>query len=126
MDPIRADADSDPTPIEKLFENAEAYARTSLKLNRLKAIDKTAGVSSSLAVCIALLLAIGLFTLVVNIGIALWIGEVQGKLYHGFFIVGAFYLLAAILLYVFRDKWIKDPLNNFIIGQLLKEKDKTA
>ena len=56
-----------------------------------------------------------------NIGLALWIGEVLGYSYCGFFVVAAFYLLLALLIYWFRNQWIKNPVSNFIISQSLKK-----
>ena len=75
------------TPIEALFEKAEDYSKTTLELFKLNAIDKTAEIVSSLAVRLAILLAVVLFVLVLNIGVALWIGELLGKTYYGFFVV---------------------------------------
>jgi len=61
-----------------------------------------------------------LFVLVFNIGIALWLGELLGKSYYGFFIVAAFYLIAAIVLHFFLLRWIKKPMSDLIISQALQ------
>jgi ABC-type transport system involved in cytochrome bd biosynthesis fused ATPase/permease subunit len=61
-----------------------------------------------------------LFALVLNIGIALWLGELLGKNYYGFFIVAVFYLLSAIVLHFFLHNWIKKPVSNLIITQALQ------
>lgn len=111
-----------PTPIEALFEKAEDYSKTTLELFKLNAIDKTAEIVSSLAVKLAILLAVVLFVLVLNIGIALWLGEILGKTYFGFFVVAGFYGLITILLYAFRNRWIRYPVSNAIITQMLKKK----
>jgi hypothetical protein len=110
------------TPIEALFEKAEDYSKTTLELFKLNAIDKTAEIVSSLAVRLAILLAVVLFVLVLNIGVALWIGELLGKTYYGFFVVAGIYALITILLYVFRNRWIRYPVSNAIITQMLKKK----
>jgi hypothetical protein len=109
------------TPIELLFEKAEDLGKTSIELLKLNAIDKTADVVSSLAVQLAQCMVVALFTLVINIGIALWIGELLGRTYYGFFIVAGFYAIACIVLYYFGQQWIKAPLNNSIIARLLKK-----
>lgn len=111
-----------PTPIEALFEKAEDYSKTTLELFKLNAIDKTAEIVSSLAVRLAILLAVVLFVLVLNIGVALWIGELLGKTYYGFFVVAGIYAIITILLYVFRNRWIRYPVSNAIITQMLKKK----
>jgi|ERR1035437_3901765 phosphoglycerol transferase MdoB-like AlkP superfamily enzyme len=105
--------------IETLFEKTEHYAKTSAELIKLKAIDKSADVISTLTARLTVVVFIALFFLVLNIGIALWIGEMLGKSYYGFFIVAGFYALVGIVLYAFRDKWIKAPLKNSIITQAL-------
>jgi hypothetical protein len=110
-----------PTPIELLFEKAEDYGKTSIELLKLNAIDKTADIVSSLAVQLAQIMVVALFTLVINIGIALWIGELLNKTYYGFFIVAGFYAAAGLILHFFGQRWIKIPLNNSIIIRLLKK-----
>ncbi len=111
-----------PTPIEALFDKAEDYSKTTLELFKLNAIDKTAEIVSSLAVRLVILLAVVLFVLVLNIGLALWIGELLGKTYYGFFVIAAFYAFITILLYAFRNRWIRYPVSNAIITQMLKKK----
>jgi len=105
--------------IGQLFEKTEHYARTSAELFKLKAIDKSADMLSALAVRLAIVLFMTMFFLILNVGIALWIGEALGKSYYGFFIEAGFYAVVGILLYIFRNKWIKDPLKNSIITQAL-------
>jgi hypothetical protein len=105
--------------INTLFEKAEHYTKTSAELYKLKVIDKSADVISTLTVRLAIIVFITLFFLIMNTGVALWLGEVLGKVYYGFFIVAGFYALVGILLYAFRNKWIKVPLRNSIITQVL-------
>src|SRR3954464_4707448 len=95
------------TPIELLFEKAEDYGKTSIELLKLNAIDKTADVVSSLTVQLAQCLVVALFTLVINIGIALWIGELLGKIYYGFFIVAGVFFVVFLLLFFFLERWVK-------------------
>jgi hypothetical protein len=105
--------------IEALVDRAGQYGKTSIELYRLKAIDKSADVVSSLVTKLAVIIFFTLFFLVLNIGVALWLGDVLGKSYLGFFIVAGFYAISGIVLYVFRNKWIKVPLRNSIIIQAL-------
>lgn len=108
------------TPLETLFERAEDYSRTSIKLLKLKAIDKTAEIVSALISWIVIITIMALFFMVLNIGIAFWIGELLGKTYYGFFIVAAFYALLGIVFLIFSKQWIKKPVCNSIISQLVK------
>jgi hypothetical protein len=109
-------------PIESLIEKAEDYSKTTIELFQLNAIDKTADLISTLVTRLVIFMAVVLFTLTTNIGIALWIGELTGKTYYGFFIVGGFYVLITILLYNFMEQWIKTPVSNSIITHLIKMK----
>jgi len=108
--------------VESLFDKAENYSKTTIELFKLNAIDKSADVVSSLISRLAILIVVAMFILIFNIGIALWLGELLGKFYYGFFIVGGFYALLAVLLQTFRHEWIKYPISNTIISQMLKQK----
>jgi hypothetical protein len=110
------------TPIEALFEKTEAYLKTTIGLFRLRAIGKSADVISTLASKIVFII-IGFFIAVMlNIGLALWIGELLGKTYFGFFTVTGFYIVVAIILYFSHSQLIKKPVSDSIIIQMLKEK----
>jgi len=104
------------------LKKAEAYAKTNVELLKLKTIDKSADIFSSLAMRLATVVVIILVTLMVNIGLALWIGELIGKSYIGFFIVTIFYLLIAVILHFFGNRLIKAPINDSIITQMLMKK----
>ncbi|RKS93992.1 hypothetical protein BC952_1853 [Flavobacterium limicola] len=109
------------TTIEMLFKRAEDYTRTTVELTKLHAVDKAADVMSSLISRLAVSIVFAMFALLANIGLSLWIGELVGKLYYGFFIVSSFYLLIAIILYIFKNEWIKTPISNFMIVKMLKK-----
>lgn len=107
------------TPIATLFERAEDYSKTTLTLFKLNAIDKSADVASSLVARIAVITTAVLSVLIISIGVAFWLGKVLNEVSYGFFIVGGFYVLLAILLHLFRKKWLKYPVSNSIIKKLL-------
>jgi ABC-type microcin C transport system permease subunit YejE len=109
------------TTIEMLFERAEDYTRTTVELAKLHTVDKAADVMSSLISRLAVSIVFAMFALLANIGLSIWIGELVGKLYYGFFIVSSFYLLIAIILYIFKNEWIKTPISNFMIVKMLKK-----
>ncbi len=109
-----------PNQLESLFEKAEAYTKTTFELSKLKALETTTRVLPSLVSWLSVAFMFFLFTLVLNIGIAFWLGELLGKPYYGFFIVGGFYLLAGIVFYFFLQSWIKKPISELIIKQALR------
>lgn len=105
--------------IETLFESVEEYSKTTLELSKLKALETTTLIVTLLISRLSLILTLSLFMLILNVGIGLWLGEVLGKVYYGFFIVAAFYFVAAILLYFFLPNWIKTTVSNLIIKEAL-------
>ena len=106
------------TTIEKLIEKAEIYSKTTLELCKYEAVYKSADIFSNLAVKLAVAIVVVLFLLLVNIGLALCVGQYLRETYLGFFVIASGYLCLAILLYVFREKWVKNPVSNFIINKM--------
>ena len=108
-----------PNALGALFESAGDYLETRVDLLKLKTIDKSSDIISTVvsSMVITLVVAFGVFIL--NIGISIWLGAVLGQMWYGFFIVGAFYLLLAVLLFVFKNKWLKGPVNDLIVKKIL-------
>src|SRR5579872_3427015 len=106
--------------IELLFERAETYGKTTYELSKLKSLDATNKVATKLISSVSVVVMISLFALVLNIGIALFLGELLGKSYYGFFIVAAFYLIVGIVFHFFLHRWIKKPVSDLIITQALQ------
>jgi type IV secretory pathway TrbL component len=106
------------TTIEKLIEKAEIYSKTTLELCKYEAVEKSADIFSNLAVKLAIAIIVVLFLLLVNIGLALCVGQYLGETYLGFFLIAFGYLCLTILLYIFREEWIKNPVSNFIINKM--------
>jgi len=113
--------DNQATTIEMLFERAQDYTRTTVELTKLNVIDKSADVLSSLLSRLTVLIVVAMFALLVNIGLSIWIGELLGKTYYGYFVVGSVYFILAILINSFKDQWIKLPVSNFIITKMIKK-----
>ncbi|PKP41430.1 MAG: hypothetical protein CVT93_08400 [Bacteroidetes bacterium HGW-Bacteroidetes-10] len=106
--------------IEKLLERVVEYSKTSFELLKLKALEKTSDVASTLALHSVAFVLIASFMLFLNLGLAYWLGELTGKLYYGFFLIGGFYLLTVIVMFLFMRRWIKEVVTNYIIKHLLK------
>ena len=106
--------------IEKLIDKGEQYGKTSLELIKLKTLDKTADVISNLISWLIVAVFAVLFFLILNIGIALWLGDLLGKTYYGFFVVSGIYALLALIFAIFRKQFIKIPINESIVKQVLE------
>ncbi len=108
-------------PVESLIDRVKSYAETRIDLLRLKAIDKSSSVLS-LVISLLVVILLGFIAFILlNVGIALLLGELLGKSYYGFFIVAVFYLFIALVFYKFHDKWIKTPIANSMIKKLMEK-----
>jgi len=110
--------------IEVLYEKAKEYTQTTIELYKLIAVEKTAEVLASLVFRIAFLFLAAFFILFSSIGLSFYLGELLHSTAIGFLLVSFVYLILTILLYSFRDKWIKAPISNLIIKELLYSKSK--
>lgn len=104
---------------ESLLEKATDYGKISFELVKLKAVDKISdGVSSLIPNTISLVLIL-IFTLFLNIGLAFWLGEILGKIYLGFIVTSAFYLLLGLIFHFALHKSIKNKIQKYIINLAL-------
>jgi hypothetical protein len=106
--------------LESLVERATDYGKTSFELVKLQAVDKTSEVVSSVVPHTVVIILFSSFMLFLNLGLALWLGDILGKIFYGFFIVSAFYVLTGIIIHLFMHKTLKKFIRNYVIQQLLK------
>jgi len=107
------------TFFEPLVERAQVYGKTSLELFKLKAVDKTAGITSTFVSRAVAFSVLFIFVVFVSIGASLWLGELFGKLYYGFLCVAAFYALVGCVLYFFMHNWMKKRAGDAFVSQIL-------
>ncbi|HBZ68011.1 MAG TPA: hypothetical protein DEO70_14345 [Bacteroidales bacterium] len=106
--------------IESILDRLVDYGNTSIELIKLRAIDKTTEIFSSVAnnsLIYGLIISCMLF---LNLGLALWLGELLGRLYYGFFIVAGIYILIVVIVRFIIYKWLKKKINDYFIAQILK------
>lgn len=106
--------------LESLVDRVTDYGKTSYELVKLQAVDKSSDVVSSVIPHTVVLILVASFMLFFNLGIAFWLGEILGKLFYGFFIVAAFYVLVGLVVHLFMHKQLKEIIRNYVIKQLLK------
>jgi len=107
------------TLIESLFGQSKDYIDNRLELYKLKAIDKSSSIASSVISGIALFVVFFIFFIVLNVGIALLIGDLVGKSYLGFLIWAGFYLIVGLVIFFKREKLFKTPVSGMIIRKFL-------
>jgi hypothetical protein len=109
------------TIVESVIEHAQEYAKTTFELIKLKAVKKGSETASVIVAYIVVIAAISLFVIIANMGVALWLGEITGKLYYGFFIVAGFYVLVALIIHWGHKVIFKRPISNMMIRKYIKQ-----
>lgn len=104
--------------LASLFERAEDYGKTTFELYKLKFMDTASLVVTSFVSRLSVMIVIAIFAVMLSIGAALFLGELLGKTYYGFFIVSGVYLIAAIVMRVALFDWLKAPISESMINQL--------
>ncbi|MDZ4752287.1 MAG: hypothetical protein SGI87_11770 [Flavobacteriales bacterium] len=107
--------------LEPLLQRVEEFGRTNLELFKLNAISQTTEVVSNVVSRGTVVLVVSLFLVFGSIGVALWLGELLGKSYLGFFCVAGFYIVLGGVLYFLLHPWIKRMISNSLIVALLKK-----
>ena len=108
----------------KVVEAAADFAEASLKIIALKTADKSARLSSNFLM-IVILIIVFLFSFnMLNFGLAIIISLALDRMWSGFVILGIFYALVGIMVYVLRQKILFQPILNSLlvafIGTALK------
>jgi uncharacterized protein YqhQ len=106
--------------IKNLFDKSKDYLETKIELTKLKTIDKSADVLSAVVVIVSLLFVGSLLFLFLSVALALFLGKLLGAYFYGFLIMGGFFALIMLIIFVQKDKWIKTPISNGLISKMIK------
>jgi len=112
----------EPSPrekVEQLIDHTRDYIDTRYELLMLKATDKLSSASSILITYLILMIIFALVLILLSIGAAIWIGRSLGDGFSGFFIVSGIYLVAGIVLLATKSRWLKKPIADKIIDEML-------
>ncbi len=101
--------------IEGLLEDASEYGKTTLELVKLKIIDTTSDKISTIIPHVIVVVVIFTFILFINLGVALWLGQLVGQIYLGFLIIAVFYFFVAFVMHFFMRKLLKRIFYDSII-----------
>ena len=106
--------------IETIVSKTGDLVETKAELWKLKTVGKVSETFSSIISIIAIVLLASVALIIISFGAAFWIGEELGKVYYGFLIVGAFYALVGLCVFLMRKSLIKEPMSNLIIDKIIK------
>jgi hypothetical protein len=101
--------------VKETFEDLKDYLELQIRYNKIIAAKKT-GEISSFSVLLIILGVIGaFFTLIASFAFVWWYsGGDDSKRYIGFLIVLAFYIVFAVVIFIFRNALLVKPLTRFI------------
>lgn len=105
--------------IENLIDQSKEYVDTKIELLKLKTIEKASYVFSYILITLLFGIFFFLFFVVLNIGLALFIGDLLGKAYWGFFIMAGVYIIAGLIIFFTRNKIFKGPITAMFIRKFL-------
>lgn len=104
--------------MEPLLEKVGQFGQLNIDLIKYKILDKVADLISSFIARFLLLLMMSIFAVFLSLGAALWLGELLGKIFYGFFAVALFYGLVSLFV-MYLQQAIKMRMNNWIISKML-------
>jgi len=106
--------------IDTLLSDAGDYIGTRTTLWKYKAIESLSDVSGELVSGLGMIAIFSFVIILFSIGAALLIGEWLGRTSYGFFVIGGFYTLVALIIYVWRTRLLKDRFSNMLIRKIIK------
>ena len=106
--------------IEQLVASVSKIAETKAELYKLKAAAKISTSLSSVVAAVIMIVFCGLALSILSFGLAFLIGSALDNTSYGFFIMGGFYALAGILIYMNRKTLVETPLSNLFIDKIIK------
>ena len=107
------------THIKLLIENVEDFIKTEFQLLKLKSVDKSADIVSTIYASVVILVVATFFVFLLSIGLSMLIGRLLGNLELGFFAMAAFWGIICTVLLLARRKLLKEPAENTIIKKIL-------
>lgn len=103
--------------MELLFKIVQGYAKTSYGLLKLKVLHKVTKIISLLISSIVVVIFLSMFIILLNIGVALWLGDLLGKSYYGFFCVAGFYGIIGGVVYFCTQHQIQKWVGKAVISK---------
>ncbi|ADY53320.1 hypothetical protein Pedsa_2779 [Pseudopedobacter saltans DSM 12145] len=109
--------------MEELLEKIKEYIETRFKLAKLVLIEKGTSIFADIITTLIVVFFLIVAFLFISIGLGFYISELIGNTYGGFLIVGLFYFLIALIVFLTKDKYIEKSIVNGIIKKIFKRED---
>ena len=106
---------------EELADKVKEYVNIQYELIKLNVTDKVSLFSADMALGLILALIACLVILFISLAGGFYLSYITGSRFTGFIIVGGIYLMAGIVLVIYRRKLIIDPIRNRIIRKMFSD-----
>jgi hypothetical protein len=108
--------------LEALTDSLKEYADTNYELIKLEVIDHSSTIVSGIITSLIIILIVVLSAFFGSMYLAYYLSDLLGINYIGFAIVGGFYLLLAIIIYLCKKSLIEKPVCESFIGKRMTTK----
>lgn len=109
--------------LNEIISRLKTYLNTRMQLGKLTLIEKGVLLFANLITDGLVLLFLTLAFIFLSFGFGFYISELTGNTFAGFFIVGAFYLLVALLIFLIKDKHLEKYIINGMIKKIFNNEE---
>ncbi len=106
------------TKAGSLTDHVSDYIETYVKLTVVNATQKATGVASVSLIAVLVTFFFMFVFMFIGVGASMWLGEVLGDMKIGYFIVGGFYFICALIIIALRKKIVFPYVRNQIIRKV--------
>ncbi len=97
-------------------EYARQYVKQQGEWIRLEAAERLAKVFSALATVVVLAFFASWIVVMLSVAFAVWLGDAINSYPGAFLLVGLMYLVASLIIFLFRKQWITSPILTLVLN----------
>jgi ABC-type multidrug transport system permease subunit len=109
--------------IESLVDRIREYINTRVAQAKLSIVEKISAVAALILALLTAALVLFLFLVLGSIAGAIAIGQWLHSYWLGFLIMSAFIFLLGLLLWIFRQQWLQQPIMRILIKTLFSKEE---
>ncbi len=108
------------TSIQQLAKTSKEYIDNKLKYYKLVLVDELSSILTKIVINVIVFYILSLLFLFASLSVAFVIGEWYGKFWFGFLIIGIFFIIVLVLIYMAKNIIIRRSIENSIRASLNK------
>ncbi len=112
--------EENPELTDRLLVRIKELALTYIELLKLKAVDSVVNFISGIIPDLIIAAMFVVFLFFLNLGLALWLGELFGRVWLGFFALAGFYLLLGFASRFIMRGWLRRAVAGYFIRQIFR------